>query len=1080
MAVSPGPFPGGDPPRRIGRESLFLPSFMPPDMDLGSLSMSGASAVPPPSSFFNGLLAEFTYRWEKGERPRAEDYLAKLSPDAFDDAVVLIYREFCLAEVAGLDPSPHAYVERFPTHAVTLERLFGLQEAFGSSQLKLLTEPESESESDASILPQAGDEIGPFRLLRELGRGAFARVFLTEQMDLELSLIVLKVSTRVTTEPSLLARAAHSNIVPLHWHKLVDNGAFQIIAMPFLGGTTLSAILADRRKHGNRPATGHDLLVELDQASAPEYARPRPGRPARDAIDTLSYSKAVAWLIARLAEALDHAYGRGVLHGDVKPSNILLTADGMPMLLDFNLSIGWRPLLYGSGSTEILADGGGTLPYMAPERLLWVADPAKAPERAGPADRHRADIYSLGVVLLEMQTGRSPDLSSHRALSMPELASVYASSRIQGGEALIREAHRPVPGSLRAILARCLAPDPADRYRRASELAEDLDAWRQDHPLVHARERHPTQGILRWVRRRKRVGSMILTGIFVAAATGGWIWWRNIEPRRIKADVVYEQVVEDGAFRDRRTGSGWVKFKGDPVAAAKKHLEHYGVLDTPNWREREEYIALDSTERDELEAWLLEQSLRYAHALGARSDTDSHRRAWAFLKVVADSARYGPLVSECRSLRQKLEEGDTRLLAGSENSPHTPIKGWIEEYLEGVAAELASKDDEAVGRLEQANAQDVKASGLYREILHDHPHSFWVNYRFACVAFSMAQKVSGKLASLHQRDAVNAMRLCVGKRPKICALHILYAGCLYELGKLEESGGRSAEASQHFTEASEHYERARMINPDNAETYLSRAFLRIELGQINGYKRDISQYDLLTGQHHSDPLNHSTRIHKKDRDDTSTISTLKNDPDAMDARLGLVDMLFRRGHAELGLEELKYLISADPDNLQVRNFLALNLVQLGRNDEAEREFAFISRHPDFERSVRKGGENNKDLIVASERTVLALVEQGNYQDAIETARSGNQLAKAIKYRRFEAEMVLARAYALAWLKGKVPEDKDRAVATLLKAFPLAHSREEFRKEYEGQNVPAFDNLRTEFASSYFEAEAEKLTPESRD
>ncbi len=1034
MGVSPRPFPESDPPRRIRRESLFLPFFMPPDMDLGSLSMSGASGVPPPSSFFNGLLAEFTKCWEKGDRPRAEDYLATLSPDATEDAVVLIYREFCLAEAAGLDPAPREYVERFPAHAVTLERLFGLQDAFGSSQLKLFTEPDS----DASILPQTGDEIGPFRLLRELGRGAFARVFLVEQMDLELSLIVLKVSTRVTTEPSLLARAAHSNIVPLHWHKLVDNGALQIIAMPFLGGTTLSAILSDRRERGNRPATGHDLLVELDQASAPEYARPRPGRPARDAIDTLSYSKAVAWLIARLAEALDHAFDRGVLHGDVKPSNILLTADGMPMLLDFNLSIGWRPLLYGSGSTEILVDGGGTLAYMAPERLLSVADPTKLPERSRPADRHRADIYSLGVVLLEMQTGRSPDLSSHRALSMPELASVYASSRIQGGEALIREAHRPVPGSLRAILARCLAPDPADRYRRASELAEDLDAWRQDHPLVHAREHNPTQGILRWVRRRKLVVSIILVGIFVAAATGGLIWWRNIEPRRLKADIVYEQVVEDGAFRDRRTGSGWVKFKGDPVVIAKRHLEHYGVLDSPNWREREEYIALDSTERDELEAWLLEQSLRYAHALGARPEADSVKRALAFLHVIANSALYGPLVSEYESLRQK-DGGTSAAALSTISSPSDrPPKGWIEEYLRGVEAELASKDDEAVALHEQANEHDAKAAGHYKRVLHEHPHSFWGNYRFACVAFSRAQKAGGKLAYLYQQDAVNAMGLCVRMRPKISALHNQYAGCLYNLGIKAEIDGTAGEASTHFLAASEEYDRAEKLDPDHAETYLSRAFLRIELGQIGDYSEDMKRYEILTGQ------------------------TQTNDSDTIRARLQLANRLFAKHHDKLALSEVERIIAFDLNNLQAYFLRAHILLSLGRK-EFKQEFAWVARHPDYVRSVREGGEQNKNLIAAGEQTVIMLIEQENTREAIARALQGRELAKAIEYREFEALIVLAQAYVASWKHDKAYESL--AIETLREASTISPSPSKFLEEY---GDPVFEKFRKKHGPRFFQ------------
>ena len=122
-------------------------------------------------------------------------------------------------------------------------------------------------------------------------------------------------------------------------------------------------------------------------------------------------------MIARLAEALDHASGRDVAHGDVKPSNILLSADGNPMLLDFNLARDVAPALDPLGGP---IDPGGTLAYMAPERLRalasagsgrpgWPADSdGEAPDadwdlddRSTAREAAVSDIYSLGMVLLE-------------------------------------------------------------------------------------------------------------------------------------------------------------------------------------------------------------------------------------------------------------------------------------------------------------------------------------------------------------------------------------------------------------------------------------------------------------------------------------------------------------------------------------------------------------------------------------------------------------------------------------------------------------------------------------------------------
>src|SRR5260370_42333156 len=104
--------------------------------------------------------------------------------------------------------------------------------------------------------------------------------------------------------------------------------------MPFWGGATLTAVLAARRRREHRPSSGRDLLADLDSVAAPEYPAAHPA-PAREVLAGLSYEQAWAWVGARLAEAIDHAFARDVAHGDVKPSNALLTADGNPMLLAF-------------------------------------------------------------------------------------------------------------------------------------------------------------------------------------------------------------------------------------------------------------------------------------------------------------------------------------------------------------------------------------------------------------------------------------------------------------------------------------------------------------------------------------------------------------------------------------------------------------------------------------------------------------------------------------------------------------------------------------------------------------------------
>ena len=307
------------------------------------------------------ILDDFNESWGRGEPARLEDYLDRLGRD---DMAELIYHEYCLAEASNLDPDPAGYLRRFPGHSDPLGRLFALHSAVSVASLRSLVEP--------ADLPQAGDSIGPYYLARELGRGAFARVFLANEADLGDRPVVLKVSTRPSSEPSLLARARHAHIVEVLRQAEADDGALHLVCMPFLGGATLAAVLESRRGLGRRPRTGRDLLDDLDRVSAPEYPDAELPRPAREILAGLSHAQGLAWIVARLAEALDHAHGRGVSHGDLKPSNILLTAEGTPMLFDFNLAVDWRAADAGGPA----ADAGGTMAYMAP--------------RAAPGHRRRA------------------------------------------------------------------------------------------------------------------------------------------------------------------------------------------------------------------------------------------------------------------------------------------------------------------------------------------------------------------------------------------------------------------------------------------------------------------------------------------------------------------------------------------------------------------------------------------------------------------------------------------------------------------------------------------------------------------
>ena len=167
-------------------------------------------------------------------------------------------------------------------------------------------------------------------------------------------------------------------------------------------------------------------------------------------------------LAAQLAEALAHAHARGIFHRDIKPSNILMSPEGRPLLLDFNLSVDER-----RPNRRI----GGTLPYMAPEELSTVYD---LPDGArSPGYDPRSDLFSLGVVVYELLTGELPFGDFPWQLPMEEIAAELWQRQAQGPRP-IRERNPQVDQRLAGLIDRCLAFDPENRPAKADELAAAL------------------------------------------------------------------------------------------------------------------------------------------------------------------------------------------------------------------------------------------------------------------------------------------------------------------------------------------------------------------------------------------------------------------------------------------------------------------------------------------------------------------------------------------------------------------------------------------------------------------------------
>jgi serine/threonine protein kinase/Tfp pilus assembly protein PilF len=484
----------------------------------------------------------------------------------------------------------------------------------------------SEGELKPKSLPELGSEFLGFEILARIGAGAFGKVYLARQNSLGGRLVVLKITKESAGEARVLAQLLHTNVVPIY--SVHHESGLTVVCMPYLGTTTLADVLKEVHTYG-LPGSGKYLVDTLQehrstrrsgpagsrrsrssskattastpsQGSGPEDVLAVPGlalehppgtRVILDKLRGLTYENAVLWIAARLADGLAHAHERGILHRDLKPANILLTDEGQPMLLDFNLAEDTK--LRSSAEAARL---GGTLPYMAPEQMAAFLETRKP---LGPG----CDIYALGIILFELLTGRFP-FPQHCGPTRDVLKKMVQDR--QQTPPRLRTWNKAVTPAVEAIVRRCLEPDPANRYQTSRNLLEDLRRQRDDLPLRHVPEPSWRERGQKWVRRHPRLTSwtsvMVLTSLIVAGLVtsllGGMQRLRSYEAaeslQRFEADLddVHFLLADSSPDRQRLA---------EPLERGRQLLARYEVMDNPDWRELPLVSHLDAAQRDKLE-----------------------------------------------------------------------------------------------------------------------------------------------------------------------------------------------------------------------------------------------------------------------------------------------------------------------------------------------------------------------------------------------------------------------------------------------------------------------------------------------
>ncbi len=366
------------------------------------------------------------------------------------DPVEALLEEFLARQLDGVAEGLDEFCAAHPEHADALRRRIALLGA----------------------LPAAAERAVPrsfdgFEIVRELGRGGMGVVFEARQARPERR-VAIKLLTagqelserlreRFEREIAMLARIRHPNVVKVFGSGRAGDAPY--VVMELVEGDSLARRAAD-----------------VDAAR-------RPG----------SWREAVR-LCAKIARALDHVHELGVVHRDVKPSNVLIDAAGEPVLIDFGLA-------RGADSDSITRSGEfvGTLAYTAPEQA-----------RGERADR-RADVYGLGATLFHLATGAPP----YRASSIAELLRQIDA----GPPGSARSVNPDVPRDLATVLEHALALRPAERYASCADLAQDLNALLSGAPIAVRR-----QGVLArvasWARRRPTAAALTCALLALAGVSG--------------------------------------------------------------------------------------------------------------------------------------------------------------------------------------------------------------------------------------------------------------------------------------------------------------------------------------------------------------------------------------------------------------------------------------------------------------------------------------------------------------------------------------------------------------------------------
>ena len=357
--------------------------------------------------------------------------------------------------------------------------------------------------------PRSGDVVGPYRLIRELGRGGMGAVWLAERFEGGVKRQVALKLPRLAWDAGLAERMARErDIGALLEHpqiaRLYDAGVDSLgrpyLALEYIDGQRL------------------DAWCEAHNLSVRERLR----------------------LFQQVARAVAYAHGRLVVHRDLKPSNVLVTADGQAHLLDFGIA----KLLHEADARDdaLTRDYGRALTphYASPEQLR------------GEAITVASDVYSLGTLLYELLTGSHPYESERKSSAALEQAVLQGETAPASSRVRDKDRAKALRGEIDAILGKALQREPAKRYATADALAEDIERHLTGERVLAQPDSLGYRA--RKALRRHRLGFAVASTVLIVVLVGAGV--SVVQAKRAndaaeRARVVKEFVVDVFKVNDR-------------------------------------------------------------------------------------------------------------------------------------------------------------------------------------------------------------------------------------------------------------------------------------------------------------------------------------------------------------------------------------------------------------------------------------------------------------------------------------------------------------------------------------------------